>query len=65
MDQMAHEKMVNTTDYSRNAMKYHLASVWMAIIKKKYLQMINTGEGVEKGNPPTLLVGMWFGAAAL
>ena len=46
-------------------MKYHLTSVWMAIIKKKYLQMINAVEGVEKGNPPILLVGMWFGAATL
>ena len=28
------------------------------ILKKKSLQIINAGEGVNKGNPPTLLVGM-------
>ena len=36
----------------------------MAIIKKN-LQIINSGEGVEKGNPPTLLVGMYIGAATM
>ena len=37
-------------------MKYHLTPVRMAITKKSTNN--NTGEGVEKGNPPTLLVEM-------
>ena len=41
-------------------MRCHLILVRMAIIKKKKktLQTINTREGVRKGNPPALLVGM-------
>ena len=45
-------------------MSYHLTPARMAIIKKN-LQIINSGEGVEKGNPPTLLVGMYIGAATM
>ena len=37
-------------------MRYYVTPVRMAIIK--FLQIINAGEGVEKGNPPTVLVGM-------
>ena len=44
--------------------RYHLTKARMAIIKKN-LQIINSGEGVEKGNPPTLLVGMYIGAATM
>ena len=40
----------------KTTMKYHLTPVRMAIIKN--LQTINAGEGVEKGNPLALLVGM-------
>ena len=40
----------------KSTMSYHLTPVRMAIIKN--LQTINAGEGPEKGNPPTLLVGM-------
>ena len=37
--------------------RYHLTQVRIAIIKKN-LQITNAGECVEKGNPPTLLLGM-------
>ena len=37
--------------------KYHHTQVRMAIIKKIYKQ-INAGEGVEKRDPPALLVEM-------
>ena len=40
----------------KTTMRYHFTLVRMAIIRK--LQTINAGEDVEKGNPPTLLVGM-------
>ena len=39
----------------KTTMRYHL-TVRMAIIQKIYKP--NAGDGVEKGNPPTLLVGM-------
>ena len=39
----------------KTTMKHHLTPVEMAVIKKA---TINAGEGVERGNPPTLLVGM-------
>ena len=38
-------------------MRYHLTPVRMAITEKN-LQTINAGEGVEKRDPFTLLVGM-------
>ena len=38
----------------KTIMRYYLTPVRMAVIKKS----TNVGEGVEKGNPPTLLVGM-------
>ena len=44
-------------------MRYHFTLARMAIIKS--LQITNAGEGVRKGNPPTLLVGMYTGAATL
>ena len=40
----------------KTTMRYHLTPVRLALIKK--LQTINVGEGVEKGNPSTLLVGI-------
>ena len=40
-------------------MKCHFMPVRMAAIK--HLQIINAGEGVEKKNPLTLLVGMQTG----
>ena len=45
------------------AVRYHLTPVRMAIIKN--LQTINAGEGVEKGNPLALLVGMEIGTATM
>ena len=44
-------------------MKYHLTLVRMAIIKS--LQITSAGEGVEKREPPALLLGMQAGAAAM
>ena len=63
MAKQAHEKMLKVTNYQRisdynqckTITRYHLIPVRMAIIKKS---TINAGEGVEKGNPPTLLVGI-------
>ena len=59
--QKAHEKMLNTTNYQRNASQnYNEVSphlVRMDIIKKN-LQTVNAGENMEKGKPPTLLMGM-------
>ena len=52
--------MLNITNNQRNAHQNHnevtLTLVRMAIIK--YLQTINAEEGVEKKNPPTLLIGV-------
>ena len=49
----AHEKMLNTTHYQRNAnqttMRYHFMPVRMAAIQS--LQATNDGEGVEKREP--------------
>ena len=42
---------------SKTTMRHHLTSVRMAIIKTNP-QIINAGEGVERWDPPTLLVGM-------
>ena len=39
----------------KTTIRYYLTQVKMA---KKNLQTINAGEGVEKRDPPTLLVGM-------
>ena len=47
----------------KTTMSYHLILVRMAIIKN--LQLANAGEGVEKGNSPTLLVGMLVGAVTM
>ena len=51
--QQAHEKMLNITNYWRNATQnhneYHLTPVKMATIKNP--QTINTGEGMEKREP--------------
>ena len=47
----------------KTTMTYHLTLVRMAIIKN--LQTINAGEGVEKREPPTLLVGMWIGTTTM
>ena len=47
--QKAHEKMLNSANYQRNANKnYNKMAVIMAIIKKS----TNSGEGVEKREPP-------------
>ena len=40
----------------KTTMRYHLIPVRMANIKKSTNN--NAGEGVEKGNPPAVLVGM-------
>ena len=42
---------------SKTTMRHHLTPVRMAIIKTNP-QIINAGEGVERWDPPTLLVGM-------
>ena len=47
----------------KTTMRYHLTPVRMAAIKS--LQTINAREGVEKGNPLTLLVGMKTSIAAM
>ena len=44
-------------------MKYHLMPVRTTTIKS--LQTINAGEGVEKGNPLTLLVGIQTDTATM
>ena len=44
------EMQVNTT------MKHHL--IWSEWTSSKNLQTVHAGENVEKGNPPTLLMGM-------
>ena len=47
----------------RTKMRYHLTPVRMTIIKKSI--KLNAGEGVEKGNPPALLVGMQIDTATM
>ena len=47
----------------KTTMRYHLTPVRMAVIKRQ--EITSAGEGVEKGNPPTLLVGMSLGAATV
>ena len=46
----------------KTTMRYYLTPVRMAI---KILETINAEEGVEKGNPLTLLVGMQTGTATM
>ena len=46
----------------KTTMRYHFTPVRMAI---KILETINAEEGVEKGNPLTLLVGMQTGTATM
>ena len=60
--QEAHEKMLNITNYQRNAnQNYKEVSItshqseWPS---SKNLQTINAGEGAEKRDPLALLVGM-------
>ena len=48
----------------KTTMKYHLTPI-MNDHHQKSLQTINAGEGVGKGNPPTLLVGMQIGTATM
>ena len=47
----------------KTTIRYHFTLVRMAIIKS--LQITNAGEGVRKGTPPTLLVGVYTGAATM
>ena len=59
--QKTHEEMLNITNYYGNtiktAMSYHLTPIRIAIIKKKNLQTINAGEGVEKRELSCILGG--------
>ena len=48
---------------SKTSMRYHYTPVRMAAIQ--VCKAINAGEGVEKGNPLTLLVGMQTSTAAM
>ena len=58
--------MLNIPHYQRNANQNHKTishqSEWLL---SKSLQTINAGEGVEKGNPLTLLVGMQTSTATV
>ena len=67
-DQQACERMLNITNYWRNASQnYNELSPhtdWNGHHQKN-LQIINAGKGVEKGNPLTLLVGMWIGVVTM
>ena len=47
----------------RTKTRYHLTPVRMTIIKKSI--KLNASEGVEKGNPPALLVGMQIDTATM
>jgi len=47
----------------KTTLRYYVTLVRMAIIKN--LQLANAGEGVEKENSPTLLVGMLVGAVTM
>ena len=64
--------MINITHYQRNANQNHNKYHWHGTILclsegllSKSLQTINVGEGVEKGNPLTLLVGMQTSTATM
>ena len=65
--QKVHENMFNITIYQRNANQNYnkISSHTIHTIIKKNLQTINAGEGVEKRNPPTLLVGMQIGTTTM
>ena len=59
--------MLNITHYQRNANQSYNETIshqseWL---RSKSLQAINAGEGVEKGNPLTLLVGMQTSTATM
>ena len=49
----------------KTTMRYHLTPVKTEWLSSKRLQTINTREGLEKGNPPMLLVGMDIGTATI
>ena len=60
--------MLNITHYQRNANQNHNEVPFHASQNGCYpksLQTINAGEGVEKGNPLTLLVGMQTSTATM
>ena len=60
--------MLNITHYQRNANQNHNEVPFHASQNgplSQNLQTINAGEGVEKGNLLTLLVGMYVGAATM
>ena len=60
--------MLNITHYQRNAnqnhyeVPFHTSQEWL---RSKSLQAINAGEGVEKREPLTLLVGMQTSTATM
>ena len=47
----------------KTTMRHHLTPARIEWLSAKRLQTINTREGLEKGSPPTLLVGMDIGTA--
>ena len=49
----------------KTTMRYHLTEVRIEKLPSKSLQIINGGEGVEKGNPLTPLVEKQTSAAAM
>ena len=49
----------------KTTMRYHLTPVRTEWLSSKRLQTINTREGLEKGNPPMLLVGMDISTATI
>ena len=53
--QMVHEKLLNITNYQRNANQNSHQSEWPP---SKSLQTISVGEGMENGSPPTMPVGV-------
>ena len=59
--QGAHERMLNNTNYWRNAnQKYNEVSItshWSEWLSSKNLQTINAGEGVEKREPSCTIGG--------
>ena len=62
-----HEKMLNIAHYQRNANQNNnqITSHQSEWPSSKSLQTINAGEGVRKGNPLTLLLGMQTSAATM
>ena len=42
----------------KSSMRYHLIPIQIAIIKKINKKKINAGEGIERGDLPTVLVGI-------